>query len=141
MDELVVLEEQVKAQYETDHGEKLRVYRWRPNGLPQLPACWNQMVPSTFEPTAVGRWTDTVRIAARVGVRHTDPSAEQQRIEWLTDTFREIVDPALAPTVDPIGGVRKAERVSMGLALDEFNGVDLLCMEFIIQATLDRIIP
>jgi hypothetical protein len=144
MDELEALaRDGVKPAFDALDEGKLRVYRARPVNVPQLPALWWALsAPAPMEQRDLARWRDTVNVAARIGVRHTDSATEARQLELAADVFREVVDAALAPPGNPLNGAaREAHRTSMVPALDDFNDTPVLCYEFTIAARLDRIIP
>jgi len=130
MDALVIVEQGIH--------DDLAVYRWQPLGIPELPALWNWMSPSTFEIRDQMRWRDTVTITVRIGLAHTDVDADMEMIEIYADAFRDAIDDALY-NGRPLGGtVTWAERAGMNMAAFEFNQIAVLGIEFPLNFRLDR---
>ena len=136
MDKLIALEKTV--------SDDLRVYRYQPAELPDLPAIWNWVGGGTFSIVDQMRWRDQVEILVRLGLQHTDVDQDMEKIETYTDDFREVIDDALYNIkVGPLQGAavrgsRTAFR-NIGIA---FNDIPVLCMEFPITFDIDRrIVP
>lgn len=137
MNALVALEQSAAAQILSESSIDMRVYRWRPNTI-ELPALWNWMGPSPYEQRDLSRFRDTLTILTRVGVRHTDVDEEMAQLELIADGFREVADPALASWRPLSGSATATIRRGMGMAVDRFNDVPVLCIEFSIEARMDR---
>ncbi len=120
--------------------ERLRVYRWQPVNVPDLPAIWNWMGESPFSQKDQMKWEDAIQIFVRIGIPHTEIDQDMERIETYTDAFREVVDDALYNLrVGPLeGAALRAERTSMRNVGIEFNGVPVFCVEFPITFHVER---
>jgi len=130
MSELVALERTVH--------DDLRVYRWRPIGVPELPALYNWMPTSTFVQKDLARWADNPRVLVRIAIAHSEIDEDMASLEDYADHFRAVTD-AEFQHGNPLNGTcRRAERVGMNTVLDRFNDIDLLCIEFPIQAEIHR---
>ncbi len=121
----------------------LRVYRWRPVMIPELPAIYPWISQSPFEVKATsGLVEDTVNVRARVAAAHVDGVQDGATLELIIDAYRLVVDTALyLPTRSPFAGVAKVvDRTGMQNVVDRFNDIPVLCMEFPLQAQLSRIL-
>lgn len=124
-------------------GLPVRVYRWRPVAMPELPAIYPWISPSTFEVVATGGLVqDVLNVRARVADRHQDGVQDGETLEVIVDTYRQVVDTALYhPASSPFAGVAKVvDRTGMANAIDRFNDIPVLCMEFPLTGQLQRII-
>lgn len=139
MDEVVALAEEVRDEIEAQGHKRLRVYRWRPNRI-ELPAIYHWLAPggSPGEKHTVAHRRDTLNLLQRVAVRHTDVNEEMAQLETYSDIAVDLLDRRLDSHA-PLGGHR-ANRQSMATVLDTFNDVDVLCMEYVINAEFDRVI-
>lgn len=132
IDQLVALEETV-------HPD-LRLYRWRPQGHPELPALWNWLVDSPQDIKDNAHLRDTLDLRVQIGVAHSDVDEQMASIEIYADAFRAVVDPALRQNCTLEGTVEYAKRTSMRTALDRFGQLDVLCVEFRMEIQLTRIV-
>lgn len=121
----------------------LRVYRWRPSMMPELPALYNWMTDAPHEVRGTGGLVrDTITLLCRIAIRHTDVDEQMAVIEIFADAFRNVVDTALRfPSQSPLTGIAlSADRTGMRTVLDTFNETDVMCIEFSVQAKLDRVL-
>ena len=141
---LVSLEEQVSlAAKEADAHDEMRVYEWRPHGIPELPAIWNWIDDGQFEIVDTGRGDDILVVTATIGVKPSDIAEKMGQLIKLTDIFRATVDPVLWRNGrnPPLGGtVRQAKRVVTRTSIDEFDGTPVMCMDMLIRLDLGRMI-
>lgn len=143
MDALVAVENTCATKAVSDYGlVQPRVYRWKPVGNIELPAIYNWMAPSPAEYMEVGghRHRDILNLTIRVAVARTERDEEMAKIEGYADAVREVLDAELR-VPQPLGNTCKwAERPSMRMVGDEFDGAQVLAVEFALTAKLDRII-
>lgn len=133
MDLLVELENTVHAD--------LTVVRWRPRANIELPALYNWFDPSEAEFKDQAKRRDTLRLVAIVAVEHSDDDEEMAKVEVYADAFRQTIDAAFNERGGPLSGARRAERNNMQLLVDDFAGVNALCIGFELEIWLDRIYP
>lgn len=122
---------------------EVRVYRWRPIGLPELPAIYNWIADSPYRVVATGGLVeDTLNIRARVATAHVDGEEDGLVLERIVDTYRHVFDTALYhPASSPFTGIAKVvDRTGARNLIDRFNDIPVLCMEFGIVAQLNRIL-
>jgi hypothetical protein len=138
---IVDLEGQVAlAARQADPLDEPRVYEWRPSSPPELPAIWNWIAPSTYEIIDTARGDDTVNIVVTIGVKPSDLAESMGQLVRLTDHFRAVTGPALNGK-GPLGGaVRYARRTETHSAMDEFDGVPVMCMDLLIRCELTAFI-
>lgn len=120
----------------------IQVHRWRPTSI-NPPSVYNLISPSPFQQMDQLRWRDTINILVRIAVAYGEDSSEMYILEPLTDVFRQQIDPLLAGSVGtrPFNGAAEwAERSDMRSVEDQFNDIPYACMEFVIQARMDRMI-
>jgi hypothetical protein len=122
----------------------LVVYRWRPTSF-DAPGIYHAVAPSPFEQMDQLRWRDTINLLVRIGVAYGSDSSEMDLLEPYTDIWRQQVDPLLTgpagSAVRPFNGAAEwAVRTDMRSVEDQFNEVPYACMEFVIQARMDRMI-
>ena len=117
---------------------RVRVYRWRPENVPELPAIYNWLGDSPAEWLNVCALQETLTINARVAVRHSDVGDEMGLLEDLADRFREVVDQQLTRTGGPLGGVKYAARTGMRNVIDRFGDVPVLALEFPLAVRVQR---
>jgi hypothetical protein len=144
MDGVQALEESINDAidtYNTDNGttwDTLRVYRWRPRKI-ETPAVYNWMPQeSPFEQRDLARWRDTIYLNVRVALDFVDNNEDMDGIEFYADVFRYVVDGALDQNRPLSGASYVALRTGMRLVSDNFDQIDYLCAEFLIEAWLDR---
>jgi hypothetical protein len=144
---LVALEQQVSdAAADADPKDRMRVYPWRPSGQIELPAIWNWIDDGSYEIVDTARADDVLIVTATIGVRPADVAGESlDRLVRLTDHFRDVVDPALnhrpvLPDPDGMPTARAAKRVVTRTGGDNFNGVNVMCMDMLIRVELPKII-
>lgn len=124
---------------------EVTVYRWRPTLAPKLPAIYPWVADSPYVVQATGGLVqDTVNVSCRVAGRPAggDGTVDGQLLELLIDAYRDVIDTALYdPQRSPFAGVAKVvDRQSMRNVIDRFGDVNVLCMEFPLQAQLSRIL-
>lgn len=119
-------------------SDEIVVYRWRPRQVD--PPCLYHMVASApFEQRDQARWRDTLNLLARLAMPMTNDEEEMEALEVYSDAFREVMDPVLSKTGNPMGGAATwADRTDMRSVVDDFNDVPYLCMEFLLSFRLDR---
>lgn len=141
MAEWVSLEKQVSAAAKAaDPRDEMRVYEWRPTGLPELPAIWNWIDDGSYEIVDTARGDDFLVITATIGVKPSDLSETLGRLVRLTDHFRSVVDPALW-NKQPLGGTcRRAKRVVTRSSIDTFNDIPVMCMDMLVRIELVQMI-
>lgn len=125
-----------------DELPSLSVYRWRPTQF-DAPGIYHWIAPSPFRQEDMMRWRDTINVLVRVGVAYGTEGSEMDFLEPYCDLYRQQVDPLIGANANsgtqPFNGAAHwAERTDMRSVNDEFNGIPYLCMEFVIQARLDR---
>lgn len=139
IDQVVALEQTINASL-PDGATELVVYRWRPQGIPDVPALWNWLVESPQDIKDLAHLRDRLDLRIQIAVAHTNVDEEMAAIELYADAFRATVDPALRENCTLDGTVEYAKRISMRTALDRFNQIDLLCVEFALEIQLTRIV-
>lgn len=122
----------------------LSVVRWRPSSF-DAPGIYHGISPSPFEQQDQLRWRDVINVVVRIGVAYGNDSSEMDFLEAYTDLWRQVMDPLiLGPAgqqTRPFNGTAQwAERTDMRSVQDSFNDIPYACMEFIIQARMDRLI-
>lgn len=115
----------------------LRVYRWRPV-VAELPAIYNWLAPTSAEGLDTHHDRETLRITTRIALQHADSDAQMALLERLSDEFRRIWD-AACKQHQPFGAF-KARRQSMGTVWDEFNESPVLCIEFVTEFQINKLI-
>jgi len=139
MVELIALEQQVSAAAALDDpANEMRVYEWRPPGLPELPAIWNWIDDGTYELVDTARGDDTLVIASTIGVKPSAIDESMGQLVTLVDIFRETVDPALSQRPVLGGTVRQAKRVVTRSSIDDFDGVPVMCMDMLVKVELSK---
>lgn len=146
IDALVTLEGQVaKAAKEEDAKLEPRVYRWRPEDLPELPAIWNWIDPDEYDVIDVMHGEDQLLIAVTLAVEPRVLAEQEDQLVDLFDVFTAIVDPALnrktppgeATRTEPLEGtVRKARRTTTRQHYEDFNGIPVMCLTSLIRLDL-----
>jgi hypothetical protein len=133
MDGLFALEEE----FALVHPE-LRVYRWRDSAM-QVPCIWNWLQNSPLEQRDLSRWRDTLFVAVHIGDTWASTEASMERLETWSDSFREVIDPAL-DQAGPVGAnAYKVSRRDMGTFVEDLGGGLLVFgFRFVIEAWLDR---
>jgi len=131
LDQLVMVEQAIDP--------RLRVYRWRPANVPEFPALYNWLADSPADWPAIDSIQETLNLAVRVAVRHTDSDEEMALVEDLADRFRETIDQQLNRR-GPLGGVQYAQRNGMRNVLDRFGDITALCIEFPVAVRVERIV-
>jgi len=122
--------------------ERLIVYRWRPlqiqveNGKGSL---YHQLGESPHTPYDVYHEADDLIINARLAIKHTEVDDEMALLEVLASEYISRIDPALK-RIRPMGAiqVKKAWRVTMRMVPEDFNGVEVLALEFPLVFTIHR---
>lgn len=138
---LVELEGQVAAAAAAANpADELRVYEWRPHGLPELPAIWNWIDDGSYEIDDTARATDVIVITATIGVKPADIAETMGRLVRLTDVFRSVVDPALWRNQPLEGTAKRAKRVVTRTEIYDFDGVPVMGMDMLIQVQLPQIV-
>lgn len=127
---------------ETGISPDLRVYRWRPVLMPEVPAVYHWLSTSPADIPATHSARDTLNLAVRIAVRHTDSDEEMAKVEAYYDQARDVLDHDFST---PSTSVLRpaclwAKRTTSRTALDTFNDVDVLILELGIQAELRRTI-
>ena len=117
---------------------RVRVYRWRPENVPELPAIYNWLGDSPATWADVCTVHETLTINARLAVRHSDVGDEMDLLEDLADRFRDVVDQQLNRTGGPLGGVQYARRTGMRNVIDRFGDVPVLALEFPLAVRVER---
>lgn len=117
---------------------RVRVYRWRPENVPELPAIYNWLGDSPATWADVCTVHETLTINARLAVRHSDVGDEMDLLEDLADRFRDVVDQQLNRTGGPLGGVQYARRTGMRNVIDRFGDVPVLALEFPVEVRVHR---
>jgi hypothetical protein len=141
MTELVALEQRVSvAAKEADPLDEMRVYEWRPHGVPELPAIWNWIDDGSYEIIDTARGDDVLVVTATIGVKPSNIAESMGQLVKLTDTFRSVVDPALWGNGPLNRTVKRAKRVVTRTALEDFDGVPVMCMDMLIRLELSQII-
>lgn len=140
MDEVEKLQQEVLDHLLAEYAIQGYRYRWRPRGVPDFPCIYNWLAPSPTERHTVATQRDTLLVQANCGVRWTDVQTEMGQLEALGDSFRQVVDPAMAGNSNLGGLPQRAERTGMVTASDRFNDVPVLVLQFTIRAELDRVI-
>lgn len=125
--------------------EPLRVYRWRPMNPPDLPAVWNwfptdKMHESDLALKDIANHRDTFYISAYIAVTKRDAEDDMELIEDYVDAFRAVVDPALNKRGCLDNTVVRAQRLGMRPAIDDFNQIEIPCLEFPLELWLQRIL-
>lgn len=145
MDALCALEQTISAALPAEGtvaqqaARQLTFHRWRPQEMPDLPAVWNWMPESPNDKRSNAHMRDKVDLRVQIGVRHTNVDEQMAEIEIYADVGRQVFDQAFQTNCTLDGTVELAQRKSMRTALDRFNGIDVLCVEFALQ--LDLITP
>lgn len=144
MNGIVLLEQAINDgidTYNSDNGatwDTLRVYRWRPRKI-EVPAIYNWIpAEAPFEQRDLARWRDTITINVRVALDFSDTIEDMGALEFYADMFRYVVDGALDQNRPLSGASYVALRRGMRLVSDNFDQIDYLCAEFLIEAWLDR---
>lgn len=118
----------------------LKVYRWRPAQL-DAPALYHSIAPSPFAQRDDLRWRDTINVLVRIAVPYGSDASEMDQLEPYSDLWRQTMDPLLVTRTKPLNGAATwAERTDMRSVEDTFNEVPYACVEFVLQARLDRMI-
>ena len=142
--QLVELEQQVSlAAKEADPLDEMRVYEWRPHGIPELPAIWNWIEPGTVETVDTGRIDDVLIVKATIGVKPSDIAESMGQLVRLTDVFREVADPVLWRNGrnPPLAGtVRESKRISTHTEYEDFDGIPVMCMDMLIRLQLSHFV-
>lgn len=119
-------------------ASQVRLYKLRPRATPELPALYHLIPsPDTLARRDTGTQIDTVRITTRLAVAFNDPDQEADQLLALTDSYLDLIDPALWNDDLPSGMVN-AKRTGWSQAVDEFNGTPVLCMDFPLELQLSR---
>lgn len=140
--QLKLLEDEVSAAAAAiNPTDRMRVYRWRPTAVPELPAIWNWIDDGSVEVPDTARIDDIIVVTATIAVK---PSAaldeKMDKLVALTDVFRSVVDPALKQH-QPLGGTAKqARRLVTRTAWDDFNGQPVMCMDMLIRVQLPHLV-
>jgi hypothetical protein len=122
----------------------LTAYTWQPRTMPQLPAIWNWLLPSTTEVRDTARIRDTVNLLCRIGFDHSEDGDDQlETLAPVVDVFRQIVDPHLwtPRTADNVvlqGTAYKAQRTGWQMESLEMSGAPVLVVSFNMQFDVDR---
>ena len=140
MDELVALEQQVcSIVADRFDGEKLRDYRWKPDGgLIEPPAIYNWMVLSPSLHMDTSRVRDQLALTARIGVRQSE--GHMDRLERYADVFREVVNPETKAAQPLNGSCKWFDKPAFELTFDDFGDFQLVVVAFQINAHLDMFI-
>lgn len=135
MGQLAVFMAALKDLHDTiDPG--LRAYTIRPRGQIDAPAIYPLIPEGTFDRLDTERGQDELSIVVRLAVKRTDPDEEADELLRLTDLYLETVDPVLWN--DPPGGADECKRLGMRTALEAFNEIAYLAIEFPIRVRLTR---
>jgi hypothetical protein len=139
LDQLEALGRQASETENLTPSEQMSVCRWKPPEPPRLPALWHWLQEGPPpEMRDQNRLRDIVVIAAYIGVRYSNQRKDLERLERLTDAYRDTVDPELWKTQPLNGTVTWAKRLGMRFVAVEFNQIELLAAEFPIEVWLDR---
>lgn len=114
--------------------------RWRPNSI-EPPSLYHVLGSAPFQQLDTAQWRDTLNILARIAIPHEEPGAAEGLLEEYGDAFRQVMDPVLGARGRPLNGAALwAERTDMRTTEDEFGGVPYLCIEFLLQFRLERLV-
>ncbi len=120
--------------------DSLDISMWKP-ASPDPPVLYHAISNAPFSARDTATWRDNLMLLARIGVPHGDDQDTMTDLTILTDAFRLVMDPILGARGRPLDGAAQwAERTDMRTVLDDFNEVPFMCMEFVLQFRLDRLI-
>lgn len=119
---------------------RLRLYRYQPRGVPQLPCLWNMVTGGTATWHTVAHRQDVFEVAVRVGVRYTEDEEDAPLLEELADATIDELDTAMAPGGALGGYVQWSDRTGFRTVPIEINGVAVLAFEAPVAATLRRVV-
>lgn len=117
----------------------LRAYRIRPRGQIDPPCVYATITDETFERMDTVHGQDELTVPVRLAVHRTDTEEEVDELLRFVDLYREVMDVALW-TSDLPGDAEECRRMGMRQVVENFNGVDYLCVEFPIRVRLTRLI-
>lgn len=120
--------------------EPLRLYRWQPSSIPDLPALWNWIDPSASRALDTATWADDLALLVRLALRHTDSDDDMRKLEIYGDAVTEVMDRAFMhghPGGGP-AGIQWANRTGMRMAQYAIDDISMLGLEFPVTIHLQR---
>lgn len=133
MDALVGLEETISPGV-------LRVYRWQPANI-EPPCVYNWIIPSDAKVAATMTVEDQIQMAVRIIPKPQDLDEQTAALEQYWDLARDTIDADLVePSKSRLAGTcSQAQRTRIRNIVAEFNRIEYLGLELVIQITQQRI--